>query len=244
VKAALAARFEQAKENARDRGSSGPLDEFHEAVNHSCAVLSRPLAKVAEMVNSDNELYTTFYQLVEASARLPEDNEWDRGRASVDSLLFPHYHQDIRFAALSLDGSGLTGYGDVTIVLSEVSIRARATVFEKNTVQFCREHGVIAGGTVPLGYRAEWTDRGMLAVAKLHAKILPDTTKDQFPGILMDQSGATTADFIEVHIYGPIHRKAFTRVLGKKPKRGADKVLLRSIKAKLRTLNISLEELP
>ncbi len=138
----------------------------------------------------------------------------------------------------------MTGYGGLTIVLSEVSIRSRATVFEKNTMQFCREHGVIAGEAAPLGYRAEWADKGTLAVAKLHAKILPDTSKDKFPGILMDRSGATTADFVEVHIYGPIHRRAFTRVLGKEPTRRADKVLLNSIKRKLRTINVPFEKLP
>jgi len=194
-------------------------------------------------VSSDNELYATFYQLVEAWTRLPEDNEWDKARGSVDSLLFPHYHSEIRFAALSIDGRGMTGYGGLVLVLSDVAIRLRSTVFEKNAIQFCREHQVVAGGPAPWGYRAEWGERGTLAAAKLHATIASATTKDQFAGILMDQSGSTTADFVEVHIYGPLHRRAIARVAGKEPQRRADQVLLRSVKAKLKEIGVPFEKL-
>ena len=156
------------------------------------------------MLSSDNELYATFYQLVEAWAPLPEDNEWDRGRSSVDSLLFPNYPQRNPVAAgFSLNGQGMVGYGGLTMVLSDVKIQTRTTVFEKNSMQFCRDHQVIAGGPVPLGFKAEWVDRGTLAAAKLHGNIGPDTTEDQFTGILMDHTGATTADFIEVQYPWP-----------------------------------------
>ena len=243
-KIALDKRLRAAQADAEQRGCGSHLEDFRQAVNQSRAVLCRPIGKVAELLSSDNELYTTFYQSVESWARMPEDNEWDRGRGSVDALLFPHYHQEIRFAALSLDGQGMTGYGGLTMILSEVAIRARATVFEKNTIQFCRDHQVLAGGTAPSGYRAEWNDRGTLAAAKLYAKIAPETTADEFNGILMDSSGATTADFIEVHIYGPLHRRAITKVIGKVPQRHADKVLLKSISAKLEAINIQVVSVP
>lgn len=243
-KAALAARYQAAQADARSRGCADRLEEFRQAANQASAVLCRPIGKVAELVNSDNELYTTFYQLVEAWARLPEDNEWDKARGSVDAILFPHYHSEISFAALSIDGRGVTGYGALALVLSDVAIRLRSTVFEKNSIQFCREHQVVAGDPAPAGYRAEWRERGTLAAAKLYATITSATTEDQFAGILMDESGGTTADFVEVHIYGPLHRRAITRVAGTKPQRRADQVLLRSVKAKLDEIGVPFEELP
>ena len=178
-------------------------------------MLCRPIGKVAEFASGDSELYATFYQLVEAWGRLPEDNEWDSGRGSVDSLLFPHYHKEIRFAALSITDQGALGYGGLTIVLHEKAIKARATVFDENTMEFCRKKKVIAGSSPPHGYRAVWNDRAKLASAKLGAKITAKTTESDYPHILLTSSvqgptisskSISTAPFIASYRQG--HREA------------------------------------
>ena len=73
-------------------------------VRSSKAVVSLPLSRVNELVSSDNSLYCTYYQGVDADSRLPESNEWDSVRQSVDALVFPYYFKEIRFGALTLDG--------------------------------------------------------------------------------------------------------------------------------------------
>lgn len=240
-KHALAQRVREACDDAEARGCIEQLGKFQDAVMQSKAVIARSVAKISELVNNDNELYSTFYQQIDAKSRLPEDNEWDAGRESVDSLLFPHYHKEIRFASLSLNERGLPGYGGLTLVLKDGAIRDRATVFEKNTMVFCREHSVVAGSSVPIGFRAVWKDRADLAVAKLHTEITADTTDAHFPEILVPSSGERTSDFVEVHVYGELHRRAIAKVTGKEPKEKADKLLLRSVKTKLASLGVPVE---
>jgi hypothetical protein len=195
-------------------------------------------------VKADTELYNTFYQQVEAWGRLPEDNEWDKGRESVDALVFPHYHKEVRFAALSLDGRGMSGYGGLAVVLKESAIKTRATVFEQNTMTFCKEQKVVVGSQVPPGYRAVWSARCDLAAAKLHGRLSPGTTEEEFAGILLPPSADRAADFVEVHVFGPLHRRAIAKVVGKEPKNSADKILLKSIRRSLATIDVPVETVP
>jgi hypothetical protein len=240
-RAALSARVQDARAQAEQKGTLACLERFRAAVNQSSAVICRSIAMVYQLVQADTELHNTFYQQVEAWGRVPEDNEWDKGRESVDALVFPHYHKDIRFAALSLNDQGMSGYGALTVVLKDVAIRNRATVFEQNTMTFCKERGVVAGGTVPRGYRAVWAERGDLAAAKLHERLSATTTDEEFPGVLLPVSGARDGDCIEAHVYGPLHRRAIAKVTGKEPKNTPDKVLMKSVRAKLLAIDVPVE---
>jgi len=152
--------------------------------------------------------------MVRAEARLPEDTIIERERLLADDLLFPHYKDAIRFAALSLDGKGVTQYGRCSVVLADASVRRRATAFEKNSVDFCRERGLGFGNSssprhVPAGYRATWDEKGKLAASKLEGAITPATAERDFPEILLDND---LRDFVEVHIYGPLHRRAIASI--------------------------------
>lgn len=241
-RAALDQRVREAEAAASAKGAAQVLAQFRAAVRGSQAVLCRPLGVVQTLVGSDNELYPTFYQLVNAGARLPEEGPFDRGRPAVDATLFPHYHAQIRFAALTLDGKGLTSYGDFALLLKEVTIKERATVFEGNSFLFCQRQRVVAGTPPPAGYRAIWQERDRLAAAKLHAAVGPATGPEEFPGILLKAGQQTDEDdFIEVHIYGPLHRRGIERVVGRTPKRKADQVMLADLRKRLRDVGIRLE---
>ena len=95
---------------------------------------------------------------------------------------------------------------------------------------------------LPLGYRALWGDRGRLAAAKLEDRLEPDTREKDFPSIL-NTPGANREDddFIEVHIYGAVHRRGVERVVASKKKRKADQALLKDLKRKLREIDVELE---
>lgn len=197
------------------------------ALASSTAVICRSPSKVKELVSSANEMYATFYQLVGAGARRLEGTKMDLQRRIADAIMFPYYEDQIRFATLSLDGVGATAYGDCSIVLKDIAISERATVFEENSVLFCEKLGLGVASLLPPGYRATWEDRAMLATAKLEPRIGPATNAPEFPAILI---GGTGQDFVEVHIFGALDRGSIERIVARKPKTEADRILLEEIK--------------
>lgn len=237
---ALEIRVKKAVENARSQGCESILDKFREVVSRSSAIVCCSLSKLSELLSSDNQLYQTFYQAIGSEARLPEDNEYDNIRGAIDSLIFPHYNEHIRFGALSVDRSGVSGYGGYSMVLREATIGDRATVFEENTISFVQNKRIVAGDPLPLGYRSTWGNRDMLAAAKLGIKITATTSEDDFPEILLS-SRDKNSDFIEVHIYGPIHRRAIEHISGPEPRPKADKVLFRSVQRKIKEIGATVE---
>ncbi len=239
---ALDRRYLRAQSLAKGRGCSDNLDRFRDAVGQSQAVICRPLSLLQTMISSETQLYATFHQLVRAEARIPADNEFDKRRLAVDTVLFPYYHEEVRFAALTLDGRGLTSYGGYSVVLHNSQIAKRATVFEENSFSFCRRHRVQATEPLPLGYRATWQKRGTLAAAKLHDRLNPDTPPEEFPRILIKIAETTAEDdFIEVHIYGPIHRGGIDRVIGPRPVNRADRTIQADLRRKLSQLHVPYE---
>ncbi len=205
----LQARYEQALENAAQRGAEAIVVDFETAVVSSKVVITRPLEELERLSSSGKELYSTFYKLIKADLRLPAGNKWDRLRRVADEGLFPGYKEEIRFGALSLNGRGLPSYGDASFVLREDMISHRATVFEENSSLFMKFHNY----EPPRGFRATWAERAKLCVAKLARTLDHVTTSDQFIELLLCSGERPEKDhFIEVHIWGPLSAYAFERV--------------------------------
>ena len=235
---ALERRVEEASRLCANRGCGALLGEFLNAVRTSRAVLCRSLHQVMALLSSDNEIYAAFYAQVNARIRRPEETLVERERLIADNLLFPYFHEEIRFAALSLDGRGVGHYGACALVLSELAIKHRATVFEKNSVEFCRERKLGVGKPVPCGFRAVWQERGKLAAAKLHNRLDPNRDSSQFAGVLLaDSEGEGSPDFIEVHIYGPVHRRAIESVVVRGPMDPSAEALLIEITRRAEEFN-------
>lgn len=79
---------------------------------------------------------------------------------------------------------------------------------------------------------------------KAPANLSPATTPDEFPGILVQRGTPPTGDdFIEAHIYGPLHRIAIEKVIGPRPRKGADLTIWRSVQKTLRDIGAAVEEL-
>ncbi len=242
---ALQARWETARDFARKMGTDSTVQKFEDLLKTSKAVMCRSWGIVDRIVSADNQVFATFYLEVEAGLRTPEDNEMDRIRAAVDATFFPYYSTEIRFAALTLDGRGPSAYGPCSIILKESMIAERATVFEENTVIFCRRRGIPLGATIPTGHRAQWEDRHRLCIAKLHEKIANDMTEGIFAQLLLQQQPSTEeTELIEVHIYGPINRQAIEAVGGQQPTTEEDRVIVASIKRKLAQIGVPLVVFP
>lgn len=242
---ALDQRYDAAVQDAVVRGADGPRQALEKAACHSKTVCARYFGEVFRLAYSDDEVYATFYQRLEAGIRLPGGDRWERLRAAADTLLFGELQKrQVRFAALTLNGSGLTNYGDWLLFAREPMIAHRSTVFEENSVMFFRRHNVGAGNdyVIPLGYRAPWNMRHRLVVSKLVHALDAGTAITNFPAMLLYSGPDSEKDkFVEVHIWGPLTIRSFDHVSGRvciaPPSANEQKVL----EEKLAQVQVTLE---
>jgi hypothetical protein len=242
---ALENRYVSSLERARLRGAERQVLDFEATVrNSSVAVLARSISEVQRLVSSDNELYATFYQLLEGGLRMFDSSKWSVLRGVADAALFPGYAKEIRFACLSLDDTGLPNYGECSIRLRTGMIAHRSTVFECNSTVFMGEHDirVAEADRLPFGYRATWDDRGKLCTAKLADNIDDGTISGEYLKILLTQ-GATTGDdqFVEVNIWGALTVRAIERLTITKGSKSSKKVIAKAIRERLQNAGVSVD---
>jgi hypothetical protein len=241
---ALERRIAQAKEETEARNCKNILEEFRNNIYNSEAVICRSIIDIKLLVSNPNSLFSTFYNQVSSKGRIPEQNDYDRERYAIDELFFPGYKDNIVFAALSLDGKGVLDFGPHTIVLKSEMISHRATVFERNTIEFARDNKLAASGPIPFGFRAIWDRRADLSMAKLHSKLDATTEPADYPGILLEQSAdGKRADFIEVHIFQGFSRGAIARITLGKVTAKEDRLLIRSLEKALDGTGIEIRNL-
>ena len=242
---ALRERYAQAKEAAQLRGCPANVGAFEEAAGAAKAATARSLVDVQRLAHSDRELYATYYQLADAGVRIPADEKWDVFRTAANASWFPSYFEDLRFAALTLDGTGLSSYGECTIVWREDMIAHRASVTEENTTTFMLRRSIPFGAMdrIPTGYRATWARRGVLCVAKLADRITENTQAKEHQGILLAK-GATTEedDFVEAQIWGSMSHRTMESVIVPRPARRAERVILKDLREKLDKVGVELKE--
>lgn len=234
-------RIQEGESDAAERNCLPELKQFETAVAESKAVMTRHLAYLDNLVRGTG-LLGRYHTMVRAGLRTPEPNHYDATRTSVEAAIHPNYHEEIHYAALSLNGLGATWYGDCHLQLKDDTIQERSSVFEENPFRLAERLSIPLGGKIPSGYRAVWDERQLLAIAKLHSKITPKIASTRFADILLDNAGAAT-DFIEVHIFGSLHLRSFECVIAKTPKNKADKIILRSLCLKLRKFGIDTKEM-
>ena len=160
---ALENRFAEAKKMAVARGITIEFDAFRIEVGRSRAVMNRSLGALNSWAEGPNPLLHSFHCQVELMARAPTGSNYDQQRTAADGAINPFCFQKISPAALTLDEGGLLLYGPYSVILKDIAIEDRSSVFEENPFEFNQRHHVVAGQTVPLGYRAPWAERGRLA---------------------------------------------------------------------------------
>ena len=242
-RAALQSRYDAAKAEALSRGATVTVDDFENAVGKSLAVIARSDTDVYRLANSTRQLYATYYKQIDAGLRLPDGNEWDVAREITDSLLFPNYKEQIRFAALSLDGIGLSSYGSCSLILRDDMIAHRSSVFDENSVLFMERHGVKVSRTpnIPKGFTAIWSERHKLCIAKLAGRIDSTTRPNQYSTLLLKQGTSPEYDeFVEVHIFGPITVLTMAKVVITTPKARQRATIVRALKSKLAKHGVSV----
>jgi hypothetical protein len=234
---ALGRRYLSALRAATDRGAGEKVAQFEKATANSKAVMARPMRELDRLIASDQEMIPSYYGLLAGQVRLPHGNEWDGLRGTADEALFPGYKEHIRFAALSLDGQGLSSYGECFFVLRDRMIGHRASVYEENSAVSLKKHGY----EPPRGHRATWSERARLCVAKLADRIRPTTAPDQFSHLLMHPGRSSKEDcFVEVHVWGPMTIRTIGRILVRRQRRRASRKALRD---RLKAFGVELEEI-
>ncbi len=243
-KLALSGRYDVACAGLQARGCDPIRMEFEQTVRlKSRPVICRRWGTIASITERLDQLFRTYYEIVDAGERQPQDNGFDIARQAVDATFFPYFFKSLNFAALSLSRRGPHSYGDCHFTFSERAISHRTTVFEENTLVFCAKHKVVVGQAPPNGYLSTWEERARLAVCKLGSQLTIATTLAEFAEILVVQTGKTDTDeFLECHIFGRLSIPNVESFWAAKPKSKEDKVLAARAKRKLRDAGVTVED--
>jgi len=242
---ALEARYNSAVQDAAARGADAPRAALETVASGAVAVCSRYFGEVYRLAYSEDEVYATFYQRLAAGTRIPGGDRWEGLRSAADTVLFGELQKrEVRFAALTVNDSGLTNYGDWMLFPKEDMIAHRSTVFEENSVLFFRKHDIRAGNdyAVPQGYRAPWEMRHRLVAAKLAPSLNSATDATEFASLLL-KSGVDSAndEFVEVHIWGGLTIRSFVKVSGRFCKELPSPHEQKVLEEKLNQVNVALE---
>ena len=155
---------------------------------------------------------------MEAGLRAPAEDLDDKRRRIVDTAFYAGYGADMNFAALSLDGYGVTAWGEIHLELDQRAIGYRSTVLEENSFSYVekkalasrilrKEHAPIEGGL------ATWDQRGILVACKLAPALNRRARTTEISSLLIQNTQEKkAADFLEVHIFGPYNHQAVTAV--------------------------------
>ncbi len=205
-------RYEKKVEECKARGCFDEVSAFTDRIiNDSEAVINLWPEFLAQFLNGDKSIYSTYTLQTDAETRKAADRSNDKERRGTEGTLFGQYGPHIRYAALSLDGGeGLVSYGSCSVSLRQQLCLNTATLMEENSYTFLRRYRLLPGDPIPEARRAVWQDRHYLVTAKLADKIDKSTTDSQFTELLLFSEGdRATDEFIEVHVYGPFSKEAF-----------------------------------
>jgi hypothetical protein len=237
---ALRIRYEATIERGTARGAQENISRFEDAVRSSYAAIGCNIFRIRELIADPKVLYSNYYLTTSAQVRRLAIDEFDRHRRVIDSAFFGAYADKIVFAALSLDGKGLTSYGAFSIVLRDIAVAKRSSVLETNSYNFLKKHNIQPTEPIPSGYRSDWAKRALLAVAKLGDLITSATLDVEFPKLLLSQGAAREDDeYMEVHIFGAFGQNAVEAVRGNSsPKTLEEKAVVAVLKDGMAALGI------
>ena len=212
---ALEVRYRKAVVASEGKGAYANLMRFKADMQSAHAVINLPIDPLYHFVTYHSSLYSGYALQTESEIRKIATSEDDKRRMGIEGTLFGGYAKQIRYAALSLNGTGLTSYGPFAMQVKPEAISIRATLLEENSFDFVKNHHILAGDPLPPGHRAGWAERHKLAVAKHGEDITENTQHEDHAGLLLFSEGDRETDsFIEVHIYGPFDLGAIEAVRG------------------------------
>jgi hypothetical protein len=209
----LRARYHEVSLKITTDAHKNKIKGFEEAIKADArAVVNIDLDYLETFIVTKGNLYSSYGRATAGETRAYAKSEFDKQRKGVEGFVFGSYADNIRYAALSLDKSGLKSYADYSLSLKDIAIAQRATVLEENSFIIVQKH--LESLKIPNGYRATWQNKHLLAVVKCTEEIIKKN-KTTFAKILLKSTGdRKTDDFIEVHIFGPFNKESVESVKG------------------------------
>jgi hypothetical protein len=237
--AELTIRCDAAKALAESRGAGGSFAVYETELADSVVVVCRSLDQAKTLLSNDSSVYISYYGHRASGGRRAEETAIEIQREATDVRMFPSYHDEVRFGALSLDGRGVRTFGVCSLVLKSFTIQQRTSFFWENSVIFCNRVCPQQTDPIPAGFRAPWPTRAALAVAKGEPLLTGLSTSAEFSRILLDGDR-----FVEAHIYGPFNRESVDRILLPKTLVRSDRAMVSAIRDVIRQhrLGIKIEE--
>lgn len=239
----LLAKYDEAQRECCERGCENVLASFEKACAKSFAVVNCPLLKLHRELASGTDVFETYYYLERLRIRWerPVGPNWAKLRPQAEvELLGTHQHLDqLHYAALSLDGTGLKGYGECTVTLREEMIAHRASCFEGNSALIYDSNRTFSGRV-----QSDWSERAKLCVAKVAGRLAANMSESDF-GALVLSNGATKLqdEFVEIQIFGPMTALTIQSVgIDPATLKPHDKVLWEAVKEKLQTNEVLVFE--
>ncbi|MBK6976111.1 MAG: hypothetical protein IPH28_02500 [Cytophagaceae bacterium] len=232
----LRSRYDEVSLKITSDAHKNKIKDFEDAIKTDArAVVNIDLDYLETFIVTKNNLYSSYGRATAGETRAYAKSEFDKQRNGVEGFLFGSYADNIRYATLSLDKSGLKSYADYSLSLKDIAIAQRATVLEENSYIIVQKYF----DKIPNGYKATWQNKHLLAVVKCAGEIIKKN-KTTFAEILLKSTGdRKTDDFIEVHIFGPFNKESVESVKGSSIlTESLDKLKLAKIKNHLTSLGI------
>jgi len=212
MRPALEANYRAALADALARGVSNLVAQLETLLQGAVATINVSPKILASMAL--DHPYLGYHHALEQGLRLKAEDIYHAHRLASDAKLHPGYEKDIIYAALSPDGRGLTGYGEITLGLRENIVARRASLLRENAFDFYeRYHLGERDATEEPGWRAVWADRALLGIAQLEPLLTTALSAAALPALALSV-GATRHDdqFIEVHVFDPISAQGLDSV--------------------------------
>ena len=222
MQADLKRNFDDAVADATRRGLESKIDRIESLLAGSVATINVSPKVILSMVLGT--AYQSYHRALDQDLRQIAERKYHAHRVAVDAKVHPGYGAEILDAAVSPDGRGLTGYGEITLQLREISIADRASVLRENAYAFYERYnlGCRDAEEAP-GWRATWADRARLGVAHLAPTLSPMIADKDLPFSVLAVGPSRDDDrYIEVHIYGQLTSAALEDVSLDRPLTHAD----------------------
>jgi hypothetical protein len=233
-------RYDETLLKITDDSHRKKIKDFENAIETEArAVVNIDLDYLEHFIINKNILYSSYGLSTAGETREYAKSQFDKERRGVEGFIFGSNAHHIRYAALSLNKSGLKSYGDYTLSLKNIAIADRGTVFEENSYIVFQKYFNQNDFTFENGHVACWGNKHLLAVVKCSEEIIKKN-KTTFADILLKSTGDRKTDnFMEVHIFGTFKKESIESVKGSsKLYEPLDKLKSEKIKDYLTSLGI------
>lgn len=208
-------RYDEALLKITDDSHHKKIKDFENAIETEArAVVNIDLDYLENFIVHKNTLYASYGLATAGETREYAKSQFDKERRGVEGFIFGSNAEHIRYAALSLNKSGLKSYADYTLSLKNIAISDRGTVFEENSYIVFQKYFNQKDLVLENGHVASWENKHLLAVVKCSEEIIKKN-KTTFADILLKSTGdRKTDDFMEVHIFGTFKKESVESVKG------------------------------